>query len=304
MIPYNPYTYRDLQELEKNTPLVKSKIKGGKFVFDDSTRDLSYVFLGNIFKSKGNEEKEKVQLSEIVFETRQENLKYLDASNCQIEHITIKNCPNLQSLYLPGNGLQSITFEEDCPNLRLLDVSNNLLTRLELPFTFSSLQYLYLYKNKLNDLSNLAWFFTRKGFDFNIEENETLTAPEKSIVKGGKTAILEWFRQVELYKTEKAYEAKILIVGEPGAGKTTLMKLLFDRKTKVPEPEQTSTLGIEVKENREFDHPEKTLPTIKAHIWDFGGQNIQYMLHQYFLTDDSVYILITDGRSGKTRFGY
>jgi len=63
-------------------------------------------------------------------------------------------------------------------------------------------------------------------------------------------------------------------------------------------------LGVHVEPNRYFINPDKTLPAIKAHIWDFGGQDIQYSLHQYFLSDDAVYIMVTDGRSGKTRYGY
>ena len=84
------------------------------------------------------------------------------------------------------------------------------------------------------------------------------------------------------------------------------MELLFDKNHQVPLPEssQPSTLGVKVKLNRLFKNPIEGLPEIQAHIWDFGGQDIQYMLHQYFLTDDSVYVLITDGRRGKTRFGY
>ena len=34
----------------------------------------------------------------------------------------------------------------------------------------------------------------------------------------------------------------------------------------------------------------------KVHIWDFGGQDIYYNLHQYFLTKNSVYLLVWDAR--------
>ncbi len=43
---------------------------------------------------------------------------------------------------------------------------------------------------------------------------------------------------------------------------------------------------------------------ITANIWDFGGQEIQYMLHQYFLSRDALYVVVSDGRSETSKFGY
>lgn len=296
------YTYPELETLVKTIPLVKSMVDTKRLVFDETTAGFEFVHLGN---EKENEKETVPDLTELVFETQQTKLRYLNANNCGIKKIVVKNCPNLQTLFLFGNGLEEIIFEGAFPNLELVDLSKNALSRLDMHVDdFPSLKYLYVHQNNLVDLSRLAGFFAKEGFDFNIEKNDPITAPPKEIVGSDKAKTIEWFKQAVKYSTEIAYEAKILIVGEPGAGKTTLMELLFDKNYEVPQLEQPSTLGIEVKPNREFENPVKTLPNIKAHIWDFGGQNIQYMLHQYFLTDDSVYILITDGRSGKTRYGY
>ncbi|MCX6277965.1 MAG: TIR domain-containing protein [Bacteroidetes bacterium] len=300
------YTHADLTTLELAIPSIKSKIKNKRFVFDETTTGYEFVYLGNDKEDEKKDEKQQdPDLTELVFETPQPRLRYLNANNCGIKKMVVKNCPNLQTLFLFGNGMEEIRFEGAFPKLDLIDLSRNAISRIDLPVSdFPSLKHLYLHQNNLVDLSELAGFFAKEGFDFNFEKNETITAPPKEIVDGGKAKTVEWFKQALKYSTEKAYEAKILIVGEPGAGKTTLMELLFDRGFKVPQPEQPSTLGIEVRPNREFENPVKSLPKIKAHIWDFGGQDIQYMLHQYFLTDDSVYVLITDGRSGKTRYGY
>ena len=296
------YTYAELLNLEKTIPLVKAKIDNKRFDFNETTTGFEFVYLGNDVEYKNETNKE---LDELVFETVQPSLRYLNANHCNIKKIVVKNCPNLQTLFLFGNGLKEIRFEGSFPKLELIDLSRNALTRLDLSVAnFPSLNHLYLYENKLIDLSGLAGFFVQDGFDFNIEKNDSITAPPKEIAGSDKAKITEWFKQAVKYSTEIAYEAKILIVGEPGAGKTTLMELLFNKNHPVQQSEQPSTLGIVVKQNREFGNPVKTLPDIKAHIWDFGGQDIQYMLHQYFLTDDSVYILITDGRSGKTRYGY
>ncbi|MBN1349315.1 hypothetical protein JXJ21_07895, partial [candidate division KSB1 bacterium] len=42
----------------------------------------------------------------------------------------------------------------------------------------------------------------------------------------------------------------------------------------------------------------------KAHIWDFGGQQIQYMLHQFFLTSDCLYVLMAEKRRELANFDY
>ena len=39
-------------------------------------------------------------------------------------------------------------------------------------------------------------------------------------------------------------------------------------------------------------------------IWDFGGQQIQYMLHQFFLTSDCLYILMAEKRKELANFDY
>lgn len=301
MISHTLFTFNQLQKIEGSIPEIRGMVRNGCFVFDETTTHLTGVYLGN---TKEDKKEKEIELNEIVFQSPQPNLKYLEVTHCSIKKITISHCPNLQSLNLFGNGIEDIRFEGVFPKLQLIDLSSNKISSIELAQpNFPALKYLYLHNNNLVDLTGLAGFFMDEDFDFIIGKNETLTAPPKEILDE-KQKVIDWFRQAVKYTTEKAYEAKILIVGEPGAGKTTLMELLFDIKYKVPQPEQPSTLGIEVKPDKVFPNPEKDLPALKAHIWDFGGHDIQYMLHQYFLTDDSVYIMITDGRKGETRYGY
>ncbi|MBK8565857.1 MAG: hypothetical protein IPN76_21570 [Saprospiraceae bacterium] len=41
-----------------------------------------------------------------------------------------------------------------------------------------------------------------------------------------------------------------------------------------------------------------------AHIWDFGGQALYYTTHQFFLSPDTLYILLNDNRKNDTDFYY
>ncbi len=146
---------------------------------------------------------------------------------------------------------------------------------------------------------------TLEQFDFgkiiNLYENP-LKSPPLEIIKEGNEAIKNYFEQLEKQGKDYIYEAKLMLVGEPGAGKTSLMNKLFDKNFPVPNKNQKSTLGIEIKPNWGFSFDEKT--EFNAHVWDFGGQQIQYMLHQFFLTSDCLYILLAEKRRELANFDY
>ncbi len=89
-----------------------------------------------------------------------------------------------------------------------------------------------------------------------------------------------------------------------GAGKTTFTNLLLDPEYKVKQGKGESTLGISIHRDKEFAHSNKEMPNIKTNIWDFGGQDIQKMLHQFFITEECLYVLISDKRAENTNFDY
>ncbi len=107
-----------------------------------------------------------------------------------------------------------------------------------------------------------------------------------------------YFRVQDPAETEPFYEAKFLIVGEGGAGKTSLAKKIKDETYELQQNEE-STQGIEV---IQWDF---TLPNGKdfcVNIWDFGGQEIYHQTHQFFLSKRSLYALVADTRKENTDF--
>jgi internalin A len=97
-------------------------------------------------------------------------------------------------------------------------------------------------------------------------------------------------------------EAKLLIVGEASAGKTSLaQKLLNPDYALPPERESQSTQGIEI-QRWEFIGSHGN--AYRIHIWDFGGQEIYHQTHQFFLTDRSLYLLVADSRKEDTDHPY
>ena len=112
--------------------------------------------------------------------------------------------------------------------------------------------------------------------------------------------IRDYYRQRRETGTDCLYEAKLLIVGEAGAGKTSLARKLQDPAYRLRGDEE-STQGIGVlpwqfalSDGRPF----------RANIWDFGGQEIYHATHQFFLTKRSLYLLVADTRKEDTDFYY
>jgi internalin A len=124
-----------------------------------------------------------------------------------------------------------------------------------------------------------------------LKENP-IPIPPEILAEDDSQRILSFYFQTQDGETEIIYEAKFIIVGEGGAGKTTLAKKLQDSKH-VINPEQKSTEGIEIVPWK-FILSDGTL--FRVNIWDFGGQEIYHATHQFFLTERSLYTLVVDNR--------
>ncbi len=85
-------------------------------------------------------------------------------------------------------------------------------------------------------------------------------------------------------------EIKVMLVGRGGAGKTSLRRFFLNQPHDAREAE---TPGIAL-EDFELDCGGKH---VLARLWDFAGQEITHALHQFFLTEGCVYVLVLDPRS-------
>ena len=136
-----------------------------------------------------------------------------------------------------------------------------------------------------------------------------LSNPPLEIVQQGENALKNYFNQIkkEKGKTEFLFESKLLVIGEGGTGKTTLIRKIRDVHAEMPR-EQDTTFGIEVGKwsfVTEFPNiPELGKVKFHVNLWDFGGQKIYQGTHQIFFTDKSFYVLVADTREQKTDFAY
>lgn len=188
-------------------------------------------------------------------------------------------------------------------HLRALNLSENGLTTFPFPDGkgLRKLENLHLAENKLREFSLPDGMDALA--DLDLEENP-LENPGPEILKQGKAAVLRFLRELVQQGTSEVFEVKMLIVGEGETGKTTLWNLLQDANHPVPDLNQKSTIGIQIREGWHFQHLDRPADTFLVNLWDFGGQDIQYMTHQFFLTRRSFYVLLADGRRQVANFPY
>jgi len=211
---------------------------------------------------------------------------------------------NLQTLSLSSNELTAWPKEmAQLANLQWLFLSSNKLTAWPKEMAqLANLQRLYLSDNQLTawpvEMAQLKtetyWKidYSKKGFYL---ENNPLENPPPEIIQQGQATLLEYFKAG---KQQRLNEVKVLLVGDGGAGKTSLVKQLLGEPFN---SEESQTKGIAIKQWEVVDisHLETTTEdeqTIKVHLWDFGGQDIMHATHQFFLSKRSLYILVLDGR--------
>ncbi len=120
------------------------------------------------------------------------------------------------------------------------------------------------------------------------------------MIEQGNDAIINYFRELEKQGKDYLYEAKLLIVGQPRAGKTSLRYKLLNSNSMLPEEDRT-TRGIDV-EPISFNIKDKEgrARLFCYNIWDFGGQQIYQTTHQFFLTHRSLYVLVIDTGNDNT----
>jgi internalin A len=235
-----------------------------------------------------------------------ENIFQLDLSYNKISTIppTISNLQRLFDLNLSGNSLSALPDSvRNLKNLKFLGLSSNHLVAVpEAIYELTDLEWLDLDSlnendNQIKEISDRILHL--KKLEFFYVSGNPLEIPPPEIAEKGIASIREYFHQLADEGVDHLYEAKLLIVGEGGAGKTTLTNKIIDPHYLLRE--EDSTRGIDVVR---WYFPLNNGKIFQVNIWDFGGQEIYHATHQFFLTKRSLYALVTDTRKEDTDFYY
>ena len=214
----------------------------------------------------------------------------------------------LTSLNLDNNdvGDEAVTaIGQQLAGLRSLLLENNKRITTVAPLVHVPLSTLNLAKTQVTDLTPMKTLVlaglpvkwaTNAGDGSGIYvEDCPLTHPSPDIVRQGPEAVVNYFREIEAQGIDRLFEAKLLIVGNPGAGKTSLLRRMFRPELDLPTEDQT-TRGIDI---HRHEFPLANGRNFRLNAWDFGGQQIYRATHQFFLTKRSLYLLVDDTRSNE-----
>ena len=222
------------------------------------------------------------QISEVIGQLT--NLASLGFSNNQITQIpdVIGTLSNLTRLYLWNNQITQIPeVIGNLTNLTTLDFGKNQITHIPEVIT------------KLTKLEKL----NLRGNPISIPPDILASKPDE-YWPDAQPILDYYFRIQDPNETTQLYEAKILIVGEGGSGKTSLARKLLDPNYQLlPETEDRSTEGIDI---FRWEFTGRNQQQYRVNIWDFGGQEIYHQTHQFFLTERSLYLLVADSRKEDT----
>lgn len=293
----------ELKGLDQLKYLQNLNIKGNKISDLRGLDQLTSLQILNVERNKIGEIKGLNHL------TLLESLNISDNDIGELKGLDV--CTSLKSLNLAYNQLTELKGLDQLTSLKILDVRHNQIGELRGIGRLTNLDQLDLSYNQIQDISPLITLLRRKKYPLRIVIieasnqksgeinviNNPLLVPPMEIVNLGNEAVLRYFSQ----ELEAKFEAKILIVGEPEAGKTSMMNKLTNPNYAIPAKED-STIGIQVIK-WSCTHPDVPEP-IQLNIWDFGGQEMQYLTHQFFLTSDALYILLTSARKDYDNLDY
>lgn len=197
----------------------------------------------------------------------------------KIEDIScLSKLTDLENLHLDYNQIKNISSLEKLKKLNVIGLNNNQITDISETFV-KQIRLDYLLESYSKEKTKCLF----------IRSNPLNPKIQQAIASGGREGLLAYYDN--LNRGKKPFnEAKLIFLGEPNAGKTSLMEYLlgkpFDEKKRV------MTKGVNLEKWRIKEEYQGKTNDYCINFWDFGGQEIQQSIHQFFLTEGTLYIIL------------
>jgi|GEM_PF-542014 len=240
------------------------------------------------------------QISNVKSLSALKELRFLDISINEISNAAaLRHLTELKTLNIGRNEISDFSFLKNLVKLRILNLNRSKVSDLHFLGNLKNLRSLDLGHNYIKKIPPFI-FHLGLNVVVDSEKNDglllidnSIESPPLEIVKQGNQSALDWFAATK----KSLNEIKIILIGDPKAGKTSLLRCL---KGDEFDPNEVQTDGINIEDIHFRDcytfNNQKALHGILGHFWDFGGQEIMNATHQFFLTNRSVYLLILDAR--------
>ena len=170
----------------------------------------------------------------------------------------------------------------DCPELTVIDEDIRKLKHLSL-LVGQHCPKLASITPAISQLTDLQLRFSDVG----------LVSPPPEIVNQGIDAVRNYFESVDESRgLDYLYEAKMVLVGRGFSGKTSLVRKLTNPSYHLEE-NIPSTEGIAI-DTWDMEMPLQKSDRFRFNIWDFGGQEKYDATHQFFITERTIYLFVTE----------
>jgi hypothetical protein len=254
---------------------------------------------------------ENKQLTDIqLLGTEYPLLQYADWSNNALKRVDLQvELPLLRYWSLRNNELEALHLPPKLPALEELDASENQLQDLHLPSDLHALQYLFLRKNRMKTLRTEARLSELR--TLHLAENQLTELPKaeytqlenlylggnplsgfgEEVIKGDESGnaigVIAALRSFAQTGERPNHRARLIIVGNGRIGKTCLVKRLKGLEC---DRQEEYTHGIAISELEKPHLPGVKTDELLLKVWDFGGQEVFYATHQFFMSEEAAYV--------------
>jgi internalin A len=228
---------------------------------------------------------------------------FLSGNNLTRFPSSIGKLVNLVRLSLSENSLTDIPPEiGQLVNLQRLDIVSNKLTSLpESIGQLTNLRFLHLANNQLTSLPRSIKKLN------NLQEINTLSNPLQNVrlssLSNQKVPVQQEITRVTkpVGSVSKLNEVKMVLLGQPKTGKTSILKRLVHDQFALNE---SSTDGLSIEKwhldsSVEVNNGNQSGDLVCLNIWDFGGLESLHTAHQIFMTERSLYLLVIDNNASE-----
>jgi small GTP-binding protein len=233
-------------------------------------------------------------------------LEHLDIEDNPIHSLTpIEGLINLRRLSLGKLNLYEVSFLRHFDKLEVLTIDDNHVADVSALLSLKALKSVSCRNNKIKRI-DVKWMHLEvtagngNEFDINIFQDvnpeaiiltgNPLVSPPTSVIQLGKSSLHEYFDSQDKFGSSPISEARILLLGDGSAGKSSLRNRIIYNSF---DENENQTNGIKIDE---WHLPHTDGRDLKFNIWDFGGQEVQHAVHKFFLSSGCLYLLVLDNR--------